>query len=67
METQIKKNWIEQGFIMRDAMQEITDIFNSLGENNFTGAFKLEFNFHKGSLSRKIKHGTIETTIFPRE
>ncbi len=50
-----------------DAILEIEKTLFYLGANEFTGTFKLELNFHKGSISRKIKHGTIETITLPKE
>ncbi len=38
-----------------------------LGESEFTGSLRLEFNFHKGDISKKVKCGIIETLTYPNK
>ncbi len=59
------KHQLSQGDIICDSAWELGKILNYLKNNGFTGTFRLEFNFYKGSISKKVKHGTIEVSELP--
>ncbi len=67
MINQAEKQYCEQSAIVDDVMQNLGETLDNLRRANFTGAFNLEFNFHKGDISKKVKYGTIETSLYPRK
>ncbi len=58
---------ITRGSIICDIVMNLGEILENLKEKSFTGALKLEVNFHNGNISKKLKYGTIETTTLSKE
>ncbi len=56
----------QQEHIICDVTQDLSRILYDLGQSSYSGVFKLEFNFHKGDISKKVKHGTVETIIYDK-
>ncbi len=57
----------ERRDIICDITKDLGEALENFGKDSFTGAFKIEFNFHKGDISKKVKCGIIETLTYPNK